>query len=242
MTAETLAGSAPASPSAGRGRLIVDAPVRMFHGLFALCFAGAWFTAEGEAWRALHITLGYAMAGLLGFRLVYGLVGPRPARLSLLWSKCSSVIRLVSGPRSAAPGRQLQNLAMALTILALLLLLVPLTLTGYLVDNDAPEWLAGLHETLGNAMLAAVLLHLALVALLSVLRRKNLPWQMVSGRVGGNGADLVANRRWLAALLLAGVIGWCAWQWHQAPNGLINWQAATSWQNEHHGDKDGDDD
>ena len=59
--------------------------MRMFHWLFALCFIGAYASADGERWRMLHVTLGYTLVGLLAFRLVYGLVGPRQARLSLLW-------------------------------------------------------------------------------------------------------------------------------------------------------------
>ena len=56
----------------------------MFHWLLALCFVGAYASGDSVHWRALHVTLGYTMAGLLGFRLLYGLFGPRHARLSLL--------------------------------------------------------------------------------------------------------------------------------------------------------------
>ena len=86
--APAAAGSAPAARPA---RLMIDAPVRAFHWLFALSFAGAWLTAESERWRGLHVTLGYAFGGLLLFRLVYGLVGPRQARLALLWHRVSGV-------------------------------------------------------------------------------------------------------------------------------------------------------
>ena len=57
----TAADSRPAR--AARGRLVTDAPMRMFHWLFALSFVGAYFTAESEHWRLLHVTLGYAFAG-----------------------------------------------------------------------------------------------------------------------------------------------------------------------------------
>ncbi|HWS05957.1 MAG TPA: cytochrome b/b6 domain-containing protein, partial [Burkholderiaceae bacterium] len=80
------ATAAPACPS-GAGRRIVDAPTRLFHWLFALSFLGAYLTADGEHWRMLHVTLGYTMAGLLVFRVMYGLFGPRQARLGLLWRK-----------------------------------------------------------------------------------------------------------------------------------------------------------
>src|SRR5690349_2050321 len=69
---DSLAAPGMAATLAARGRRVTDAPTRMFHWLFALSFAGGWLTAESEHWRALHVTLGYTMAGLLGFRLVYG--------------------------------------------------------------------------------------------------------------------------------------------------------------------------
>ena len=34
-----------------RSRRMVDAPTRMFHALFALCFLGAYVTSEGESMR-----------------------------------------------------------------------------------------------------------------------------------------------------------------------------------------------
>ena len=93
-SAPTVHGSAPrsasATPAAAQpSRRVIDAPTRMFHWLFALSFVGAYLTAEGERLRMLHVTLGYTLAGLLVFRLVYGLVGPRQVRLSALWSKLS---------------------------------------------------------------------------------------------------------------------------------------------------------
>jgi cytochrome b len=69
----------PAAPilPASRGRRLIDAPIRMFHTLFAVCFIGANLSADSEHWRLLHVTLGYILAGLLAFSLIYGLIGPR---------------------------------------------------------------------------------------------------------------------------------------------------------------------
>ena len=60
-----------------------DAPVRVFHWLLALSFAGAWLAAESDRWRLAHVTLGYTMAGLLVFRLRWGLVGTHGRLLPL---------------------------------------------------------------------------------------------------------------------------------------------------------------
>ena len=218
----------PAQPT----RRVVDAPTRMFHWLFALCFAGAYLTADGERLRLVHVALGYSLAGLLVFRLLYGLFGPPQARLSTLWSRCSSAVRwlwsLANAVASRLQGqaqpvnwRQGQNILMATVILALLATVLPLTLSGYASDND---WggLAELHEAAGEFMLLLVALHLALIAGLSLLRGRNLAMPMLSGRQPGSGPDLPRhNRGWLAALLLVAVLSYWGWEWQQAPAGSV---------------------
>lgn len=228
-------GSAKATGSAkisARGRLVTDAPTRMFHWLFALSFLGAYLTADGERWRMLHVTLGYTLAGLLVFRVLYGLLGPRQSGLGLLWRKLGGAPAwLVSLSRaralSAINWRQGQNLLMALAVVALLAMVAPLTLTGYATFNDwgdvlGGDWLGELHEFFGEAILFVVLAHIGLVAGLSLLRRKNQAQPMLTGRMAGPGPDLVKkNRVWLAALLLIAVVAYGAWEWQQSPNGLI---------------------
>jgi len=212
-----------ATPS--RGRRTLDAPTRMFHWLFALSFAGAYLTADGERWRLVHVTLGYTMAGLLAFRLVYGLLGPAPVRLGALWRKLAALpgwLRgLVQGQAfSPAHWRQGPVVAMGAVVVLLLALVVPVTASGYATYNDwGGEWLEEVHEFFGNFFLAGVLAHLALLAGLSALRRRNLAIPMITGRLEGRGPDLVRhNRTWLAALLLLAVVAFGAWQWQDGPS------------------------
>ena len=166
MTSTTF--SSPAARPATRRT--VDAPTRVMHWLMVLSFLGAYLTADGERWRLLHVTLGYTLAGLLSFRVVWGLIAP-------------------------------------------------LTLSGYGTYNEwAGEWLEDVHEFFGNALLAVVLAHVALIAALSLLRRKNQVTPMLTGRVEGSGPDLLKSDHYpVAALLLAAVLGFWAWQWQQAP-------------------------
>jgi len=231
----------PAAPRAtprARRRLVIDAPMRMFHWLFALSFAGAYATADSEHWRLVHVTLGYTMAGLLGFRILYGLMGPRGTALSVLLRKLAAApvwVRYAwqAPTPQAVQWRQGQNLLMAAAVALLLLAVVPLTLSGYAVyhewaDGWGGEVLEELHELLGNAMLAVALAHIALIAALSALRRKNQAQPMLTGRVDGPGPDLVpSNRRWLAVLLLGTVVGFGAWHLGNAPVAPAEKAAAT---------------
>lgn len=233
----STAGTAVAT--ATPGRRVTDAPTRMFHWLFALSFLGAYVTADGESWRLIHVTLGYTMAGLLVFRVLYGLLGPRQAGLGLMWRKLAGApawLRSLTQSRSPAGinWRQGQNLLMALAVVALLLMVLPLTLSGYATYNNwgdflGGDWLEEVHEFFGEAFLFVVLAHLALIAGLSLLRRRNQALPMLTGRIDGKGPDLVQkNRLWLAALLLLAVLAFGAWEWQQSPSGLISTNPAGS--------------
>lgn len=217
-------------------RRIIDAPLRMFHWLLALSFVGTYLTGDSESWRALHVTLGYTMVGLLAFRVLYGLCGPRQARLAAIgrrlrsapaWLRSAAQTLVQRRTVVAINWRQGQNLLMALAVAALLALAVPLTLSGYAVHSDwgdflGGDWMEELHEFFGETMLAVVLIHLALIAGLSALRRKNQALPMLTGQVDGTGPDLVQhNRSWLAAALLVAVLAFVAWQWQQSPKGLL---------------------
>ena len=233
MSTASFPNANAASPRAtSASRRVTDAPTRMFHWLFALSFLGAYLTADGERWRLLHVTLGYTMAGLLGFRVLYGLLGPRPARLGLLWRRVAGAPAWLRAPAqsrsiSAVPWRQGQNLLMAAAPLALLVLALPLTLSGYATYADWGDRFGGdafeeLHEFFANGFLLVVLVHLALIVGLSLLRRKNQAQAMPTGRGDGPGPDLVKhNHGWLAALVLIAALGFGAWQWQQAPDGLV---------------------
>lgn len=243
----TVSGATPASSGATvstppKSRRIVDAPTRIFHWLFALSFLGAYLTGDGERLRLLHVVLGYTMAGLLTFRVLYGLIGPKHARLSLLWRKLAGWPQWLKSflPDGATGGgvaavnwRQGQNLSMALAVGALLVLVVPLTLSGYAAYNEwgdflGGDWVAEVHEFVGEAFLMVVLGHLVLIAALSVLRRKNQALPMLTGRTPGPGPDLVRKNQWgLAALILVAALSYWAWEWQQSPNGLISVQTLT---------------
>ena len=57
-----------------------DPLLRLFHWSLVVSIAIAWLTTEvGESW---HEWVGYVALGLIGFRLVWGLIGPRYARFS----------------------------------------------------------------------------------------------------------------------------------------------------------------
>jgi len=207
--------------SASRAEVLVwDAPVRVFHWLMVLSFAGAYITAESERWRLLHVTLGYTMAGLLAFRVVWGLVGTRHARFASFVRGPAAVVGYLRSLASGQPEHHVgHNPAGAVAIVALLGLTGLVTAAGWATYNDlGGEWLGELHEGAANAMLAVIGVHVAGVLIGSWMHRDNLIGAMFSGRKPGLPQDAVRSAwRSVAVLMLAAVLGFWALQWQSAP-------------------------
>lgn len=201
-----------------RGRRVVDAPTRMFHWLFALSFLGAFVTADSERVRELHVALGYLFAGLLAFRVLYGLIGPRHVRLAPMLRRLAGVpawLRSALRARSIADvdWRHGENLLIVLAVAAMFVGVVPLVLSGYVVYEEwIGDWFEDVHEFLGNAFLVVAVAHVAAIVVLSLLRGRNRVAPMITGRADGRGPDLVRrNRTWLAVLMPVASLGFIAW-------------------------------
>jgi cytochrome b len=219
IRAEAPADS-PAAPRPARKVLIWDAPVRVFHGLMVLSFAGAYLTAESERWRLAHVTLGYTMAGLLVFRVVWGFVGTRHARFATFVRGPAAVMRYLRGMIDGHPVHHPgHNPAGALAIVAILVLTAIVSATGWSAYSElGGEWLEELHEGAANAMLAVIGVHVAGVLIGSWMHRDNLIGAMLSGRKAGRPEDAVRSAwRSVALLMVAAVLAFWALQWQGAP-------------------------
>ncbi|MGL6111202.1 MAG: cytochrome b/b6 domain-containing protein [Rubrivivax sp.] len=218
--------------------LVWDAPVRVFHWLMVASFAGAWLTAESERWRLLHVSLGYTLAGLVAFRIVWGLVGTRHARFSNFVRGPAAVARQLRSMLRGRPEHHIgHNPAAALAILGLLGLAVAVTATGWAGFNElGGEWLKEVHEAAASVMLAVVGVHIGGVLLSSWLERQNLALGMVNGRKTGRPDEAIRSAwRSVAVLMLATVLGFWWLQWQGAPTsgGKADRPVATKQVNDH---------
>lgn len=226
-----FASRADAAPPALPRILVWDAPVRVFHWLMVIGFAGAYLTAESERWRLVHVTLGYTMAGLVGFRLLWGIVGTRHARFASFVRGPAAVLRYLRSLASGRPEHHTgHNPAGALAIVALLTMTLLVTAAGWATYNDlGGHALEELHEGAANAMLALVGLHVAGVLLSSWMHRANLVASMVHGYQPGLPQDGV-RRAWrgVAVLMLLAVAGFWYTQWEAAPPAAMGGPAAAA--------------
>jgi cytochrome b len=193
--------------------LVWDIPTRLFHWLLAASFAGAYLTSESERLAAIHVACGYALLGLIGFRLIYGLVGSRYARFAEFVRGPGAVVSYLKSLLSASPQRFVgHNPAGAVAIVLLLGLGLATGASGFAMYNElGGEWLEDVHEACANAMLAVVVIHVLGVIVSSVLHKENLARAMVTGRKEGLPEEGIAGGRSMLALLLAAAIAALGW-------------------------------
>lgn len=189
--------------------LVWDLPVRVFHWVLVLSFAGAYITAESERWRDLHVLLGYTAGVLVVFRLIWGLVGTRYARFASFLYRPAELVAYLRSLLARNPAHYVgHNPAGALAIFGLLALLAATVLSGWAAFVEVgPGWLEEVHEFAGNAALALVFVHVAGVVVSSWMHRENLVRSMVTGYKPGDAPPAAGKRLVVAVALIAVIAG-----------------------------------
>ena len=162
---------------------IWDPLVRIFHwSVVAGVAANALFTDPEEE---LHHWIGYAIAGLVALRLVWGLVGSRYARFASFPPSVGAALRqagdMASGRRTAHKGHSPLGAFMVYNLLATLALIC---LTGWMMTTNAffgIDWVEEAHEAAVTWAEISALVHIAAVAVESLRTRVNLPSAMITG-------------------------------------------------------------
>lgn len=173
-------------PAAGRELQIPvwDVVVRTFHWTVVTgCLLNLFILEDGGI---AHEIVGYIVAGALAIRLIWGFVGTRYARFA---DFVPTPRRLAGYLAALAQGREPRvighNPAGAVMMVALMILLAGVSLTGWMMGLDTfwgEEWLEELHEGVANAILVLAGLHAAAALFESWRHRENLVWSMVTGR------------------------------------------------------------
>lgn len=191
----TSLASNPTPESDTRKVRVWDPFVRIFHWSLVGFFAIAWVSAEEV--QFLHEWSGYAIAGLVAFRLAWGVIGTRHARFSDFIYRPSRVKGYLKGLFTGKAGHYLgHNPAGGLMVIALLIGLAMLTFSGMALvatEGEGPlaaTWVAGLsehfvkevHEFFANLLMLMAGVHVAGVLVSSLLHRENLVKAMITGR------------------------------------------------------------
>jgi len=199
---------------------IWDLPTRLFHWLLVLLLPCSWLSAEFDAMR-IHELCGYTVLTLLGFRLVWGLIGSRHSRFADFVRGPVAVLRYWRSQGDAPEGH---NPAGGWSVLAMLLLLLVQAVTGlynaddvgfsgplnHTVRNSLADTLGEWHEINFNLLLALIALHIGAIAFYFVRRGRNLVRPMLTGGQSSH-PGLQTTPTWLAALVLAACAGLLYW-------------------------------
>ena len=209
------------------GVRVWDAPVRLFHwGLVAL-IGCSWWTGRAHAMDG-HRLSGYAILGLVVFRVFWGFAGPRTARFA----------DFVRGPRavlaharrmSATHHRPGHNPVGGWSVVLMLGALAVMVSAGlFAVDVDGLEsgplsdWLsfdagrqaAHIHAFMFNVLLGLIGLHVVAIIVHRVWLGHDLVRPMITGRSHDAPADggIAPAARWRLAVGAARAVGvgWAA--------------------------------
>ena len=169
-----------------------DVPVRLVHWATVIAVALSWWT--GETGRLeWHRWSGYALLGLVTFRIYWGFFGSSTARFRQFVRGPRAIAGYLRGAWDVAAGH---NPLGALSVLALIvLLLLQVTLGLFAVDVDgiesgplslyvsfetgrlAAEW----HEDVFNVLMAMVVLHILAIAWYRLVKKEKLVEAMIHG-------------------------------------------------------------
>jgi cytochrome b len=203
---------------------IWDRPVIIVHWAMALLLALAWWAVEtgNMVW---HYRFGFALLGLLVFRLIWGFAGSSTARFASFVKGPRKVMEYLRGGKHYIHGHNPLGALSIVALLAVLALQIGLGLfaengngrkAGPFADLIAPgaAHAAGkLHQVNFYLLLALIGLHIAAVLFYLLVRRNNLIAPMLTGRrQAPRGTQPVTTapvaRLFLAAAIAAGVALW----------------------------------
>lgn len=188
-----------------------DVPIRLFHWVLVLLIVFSWWSADTRR-MDWHRYSGYAVLGLLAFRVLWGFVGSSTARFAGFVPSPAATVRYLRGEACGVGHNPLGSWSV-LAMLALLALQVGLGLFAVDVDGfesgplsdrvsfeagrQAAEW----HDVVFNGLLALIALHVAAVFAYLVLRGDNLIRPMIVGSRPGGEGDGPMRRGSLPSLL-----------------------------------------
>ena len=172
-----------------------DPLVRVFHWSLVFFFLLAFITEDD--WLNLHVQAGYAVSFLIGFRLLWGLVGTRNARFMSFVKSPAVMLTYLKGMLSLKVTHYLGHNPLGAAMVIVLLLgigLVSFTgmiiiagegsgpLAGTLFSTLSGDWMEDVHEFFANFTLLMVVAHVSGVLFSSFLEGENLVKSMVTGR------------------------------------------------------------
>lgn len=187
--------------------MVWDSPIFFTHWLLALCFLGAILTQESEKFRLVHVTMGYTMLGIVGFRVIWGFIGSKYARFTTIKPRFlrvrENIQAIFRGDKEFSIGLNALGFIAAYLLMGLVLLV---SASGYLIFNEiGPELISEVHELVGNLLIAVVVVHVGSIVLNAMYQRL----QKTNAGVAKSVGVLVQRARpykWVTIIILSVVV------------------------------------
>jgi cytochrome b len=175
-----------------------DPVLRIFHWSLATLVIVNWLLGKfGPTVKTYHFWIGYTILGLVIFRIIWGIIGPNPARfVNFLRGPKATLAYMRHIPRrqpSLSPGH---NPMGALSVVAILLVLLWQVGSGLVMDpddfinvgpladqvsRDINRAALGWHDLGSDVIFALVVLHIAAIAFYRIWKREDLVRPMITG-------------------------------------------------------------
>lgn len=172
-----------------------DGPTRLFHWSLVILILTAWFSAEKN--MELHRLAGYAVLGLVVFRLWWGVAGGSTARFASFLNGPKTTLAYVSSLGSRKSGETAgHNPLGAWSVVAMIALIAVQAGLGLFatdidgiesgplsdrVDFDTGRLFSEWHELTFRLLQGLIGLHLLAIAFYAVWKRENLIGAMIIG-------------------------------------------------------------
>jgi cytochrome b len=161
--------------------MVWDRFIRLFHWSTVIIFILNRFVTEDD----LHDYLGYGLLSLLVARVVWGFCGSHNARFASFFpTPCRIKHHLHQLKTRTVPTSEGHNPLGGMMILLLLTLLCAICITGWMMSLDqfwGVEWVEDVHQLLSNITLAAVVIHILAILIMSKITETNLIKTMITG-------------------------------------------------------------
>ncbi len=199
--------TATRTPASGRIEKRVrvwDFPTRLFHWALVALVLVSWFTGEEESGAALHRYSGEALAGLIVFRAVWGVIGGEHARFANFVRGPAAIAAHVADMSAPSPKRWLgHNPLGGLAVIVMLALVAGIVVTGLFNDGEhnagpfagAIGDVGEIHELLFRILQAVVVVHLAGVAFETLKTKDALVPAMITGMKARRADEAASDAR-----------------------------------------------
>lgn len=202
-----------------------DAGIRLFHWALVILFCLSAYSAFQDKfgiYADMHLNAGVATLMLVIWRIVWGVVGSDTARFSQFVKSPIAGFGHLKQMTAGLPYKAIgHNPLGGLSVVLMLVLLLAQAMMGLFASDgmifsgplsaevggslasDLTEW----HALLGRILIGVVVFHVLVVLAYGALKRINLIWPMISGKISvvPSTSDPEMKPGWLALLLFIAV-------------------------------------